>query len=416
MAVTVNTYKLFPFVLEQAKEGVLCVMVYKDVTGSITDADETGEIKHFIGTGIIRSQSPNKNTMIIESKTYTFNWDGTCLTSGFEDYKLMLGEISIVLSDSGNTSGTMRGTTRSVASDTGEIIETPTTFEEVQPVNVTALNARDNFAVQALRSMLAKVDDPSTLSNNEMNFYCKQAYQWAANMMTEAGLVRIKLDDETPDVTEQVEVQSLEGNTEKLLNNIVAALEKTDKEIDEGNKKVNAERITIPELNKFLEEYVNHTETPEQGDPVTTKYGLFDLVKAIKDINVNVSTDDLVAAIQNQGKDADHPIYISGGGFPSRDVLAAAFTETIIHDFLTFNAAGAVGYSTKNEVKKAILGYLNSYSTLSALSTAVLGELTANAIYNKIQSKVDDRIKAWLQAARVTVDGTTYSLTVNTPT
>ena len=131
MAATINTYNLFEFNYTKAKEGALCVMVYKDVTGSITDAEETGEIKHFIGTGIIRAKSPNNNLFIVNSVTYYFDQQGLCRSEGYFDYKLMLGEISIVLSDSGNTSGTMRGTTRSTDPGTGEIIETPTTFEEV---------------------------------------------------------------------------------------------------------------------------------------------------------------------------------------------------------------------------------------------------------------------------------------------
>jgi hypothetical protein len=56
------------------------------------------------------------------------------------------------------------------------------------------------------------------------------------------------------------------------------------------------------------------------------------------------------------------------------------------------------------EVKKAILGYLNAYADLAALSTA---------IYNSISSIIDNRIKAWLEAAK---DAEGRNLTVNTPT
>lgn len=420
MAATVTTYNLRDFSYTEAKEGALCVMVLNTVGSSITDAEYTGSGNPpFMGTGIIRSKSPNNNILIIESKTYTFNSEGRCITKNYTDYVLKLGIVGITLSEAGNEASTTRGTTISGGGESA-VEEQSITYEEAQPVSINTLNARDQFAVQALRGMLAKIEDPSTLSTNEMNMYCKRAYEWAANMMTEAGFTRIKIEDNTESVTEEVEVQSLQDNTEKLLNNLIIALERTDEKIIEGEgegaKTTYAERISIPSLITFLQNYTKHTKTSEED--TKTSVGLEDLIEAIKDISAGeggsttVDFTTLIEAINGKqttgtinigesglGRDTSHPIYISGGGFPSRAVLAAALPAASIHDLLTFNEAGAVGYSTKDETKKALLGFLNDYADLAALYTA-------------LQASIDTRIKAWLNATTIVADGSGWKLNV----
>lgn len=459
MAVT--TFKYRAFNETEAKDGTLCLMI-ADTYQSPEEQDgqteltwqtiATNQLKKEEGNWVLTS-TPNdklkgsgvcrveRNGLVFTSDTipYVFSDAGLPISDNASGWKLYLAKIMIAPQAVGNAIDVSykSSTTRSAAG-----IVTSYDFGTGSTVMVDQLNARDAFAMQALQGIMEHIDRPDAVSDNEINFYTTMAYKWAANMMMAAAQARSELKDkeeeggETPEVkdTEAVTVGALEGNTEKLLNNIVAALEKTD----EKDGDIYSERVSIPKLIKFLENYISHTEEPEEGseeEPVTTKYGLYDLIQAIKDISSGggeeFTGDVKVKEMPSQtisslptlsgsinlgntglGRDADHPIYMSGGGFPSRQVLASAFAEAAIHDFLTFNAAGAVGYSTKDEVKKAILGYLNSYTTLSALSTAVLGELTADAIYNKIQSKVDDRIKAWLQAAR---DAEGRPLTVNTP-
>lgn len=436
MAVT--KYNVYNFVHKKAEQGALVAMVKNTVTDGteVSTAPETGSIPTLIGTGIIRVKSPNNNQLIINSVTYTFDYEGRCSTEDYFDYKLMLAETQDKASVVGSVVETDGTTTITRGSDGSVHYDD----EDGKSVVVSTLEARDQFAMQALKTLMGRMEkDPSTISDNEMSFLCEQAYQWAANMMTQASKVRAAVTTEssggggdTGGTTRGVDVDSSEltDTSDKLLNNIVAALEKTDESEGTGENIKYSERVSIPKLINWLTAYSKHTPTSEQDTQTTV--GLDDLIKAIKAINVDMDTSALVTAINaththnigngGLGRDDTHPIYISGGGFPSRQVLPAAFvtegtdTTKVIYDFLTFNATGAVGYSTKDEVKKLILGYLNSYSTLSALSTAVLVELTADAIYNKIQSKVDDRIKTWLQAARVTISGTEYSLTVNTPT
>ena len=104
------------------------------------------------------------------------------------------------------------------------------------------------------------------------------------------------------------------------------------------------------------------------------------------------STGEVSIGNQGLGRDKDHPFYMTGGSFPTRQTLAASLASTAISDFLTFNNNGAVGYSTKAEVKKSILGWLEAYTDL-------------NAFYQDLQTKVtetvDTRVKAWLNATTI---------------
>ena len=431
-------YKVHDFVYKKAEQGALVAMVKSTVANDaeVSTATETGSTPTLIGTGIMRVKSPNSNLLIISSVTYTFNYEGKCITEDFFDYKLMLAETLDKASEVGSvveTDGTT-GITRGVD---GSVTYTE---EEGQSVVVSTLEARDQFAINALKTLMERYDkDPSTLSDNEMAFLCENAYQWAANMMTQASKVRATVTTETSGegggesgetggFTRGVSVDSSEltDTTDKLINNIVAALEKTDESEGTGENIKYSERVSIPKLIEWLNNYSKHT--PENEQDTKTTVGLEDLINAIKAIGseggeTTVDFTTLVTAINathtnnigngGLGRDAEHPIYMSGGGFPTKAALGAAFVAEsttaaqVLTDFLTFNNAGAVGYSTKAEVKKAVLGYLNSYATLDALGTA---------IYDSIKTTVDNRIKAWLEAARVTVSGTDYSITVNTPT
>ena len=86
-----------------------------------------------------------------------------------------------------------------------------------------------------------------------MSFYCNMAYRWAANMMNESAKTRAIYKDKTATTNlKEVAVGELTNNTEKLLNNIMVALKKTDAKITLNNKSQDAECITIPETNVLL--------------------------------------------------------------------------------------------------------------------------------------------------------------------
>ena len=391
-AVLSPKYKIEDFDYDEVKESKLCAVT-----------DSSGNL---IGTGIPKIKSSNSIVVTIDSVQYIFDSQGNptsknAITNG---YKINMAASQVKANTTGTVGATSAAFTRSVDAETGDVTYTPSEIlDKTYEITIDNLNARDQFALQALHTIMEKIPNPDELSKNEITHYCEASYLWASYMMVESSKARAVIEDaDTSDNTKTETVGYLESNTEKLLNNIVAAIERNDiKEVVNGSE-IYSDRIAIPKLMDFLDAYV------KDGN---TTLGLKDLIKAIKDSGGSGSGEVDIKTIPNinigntgLGRDADHPIFMSGGGFPSRQVLGSVFTEAIIHDFLTFNEAGAVGYSTKEEVKKSILGYLNAYADLAALSTA---------IYNSISSTIDNRIKAWLEAAK---DAEGRSLTVNTPT
>lgn len=523
-----TTYTWEPFELQKALFGALVGFKVND-KGEIVDGVEDFAYWDVSKCGkVVEDTSNNRISnykVTIEGTIYWINDRGKVIYS-LDDLHVGwdLYVVNAVLAYSEGTSQ-MRGTTRGGGGDE----------EETTMVTLSSLEPRDSFAIQILQGMLRESNHPESYDDANILASCGAAYRWAQGMMQASADYRKLAESgsgggETPaSETEAVTVDMTDVTTsEKLLNNIVAALQRTDEiagtktvpaywyksgeqnvegphtdaiaqtlphgegeaytnvaaaEADgwkwkaEGTATGYAEKITLNGvtmsglealikqlrgahtatsgegegattteefynetlfehyLREIINDYVKHT--PEEGESNTT-VGLDDLIKAVNGIaagqggstsidftslnntltnsigssrsittlpNVNIGNSGL-------GRDADHPIFMSGGGFPSRSVLAASLTETVIHDFLTFNAAGAVGYSTKEETKKAILGYLNSYATLSALSTAILGEITATAVYNKIESNIDTRIKAWLNATTIVADGSGWKLNV----
>ena len=391
-AVLSPKYKIEDFDYDEVKESKLCAVT-----------DSSGNL---IGTGIPKIKSSNSIVVTIDSVQYIFDSQGnpTSKNAITKGYKINMAASLVEANTTGTVGATSAAFTRSVDAETGDVTYTPSEIlDKTYEITIDNLNARDQFALQALHTIMEKIPNPDELSKDEITHYCEASYLWASYMMVESSKARAVIEDaDASDNTKTETVGYLESNTDKLLNNIVAAIERNDiKEVVNGSE-IYSDRIAIPKLMDFLDAYV------KDGN---TTLGLKDLIKAIKDSGGSGSGEVDIKTIPNinigntgLGRDADHPIFISGGGFPSRQVLGSVFTEAIIHDFLTFNEAGAVGYSTKEEVKKTILGYLNAYADLAALSTA---------IYNSISSTIDNRIKVWLEAAK---DAEDRNLTVNTPT
>ena len=385
-------YKIEDFDYDEVKENKLCAIT-----------DSSGNL---IGTGIPKIKSSNSIVVTIDSVQYIFDSQGnpTSKNAITKGYKIKMAASLVEANTTGTVGATSAAFTRSVDAETGDVTYTPSEIlDKTYEITIDNLNARDQFALQALHTIMEKIPNPDELSKDEITHYCEASYLWASYMMVESSKARAVIEDaDASDNTKTETVGYLESNTEKLLNNIVAAIERNDiKEVINGSE-IYSDRIAIPKLMDFLDAYV------KDGN---TTLGLKDLIKAIKNSGGSGSGEVDIKTIPNinigntgLGRDADHPIFMSGGGFPSRQVLGSVFTEAIIHDFLTFNEAGAVGYSTKEEVKKTILGYLNAYADLAALSTA---------IYNSISSTIDNRIKVWLEAAK---DAEDRSLTVNIPT
>lgn len=404
-----QTYILKPFEHSKASSGALCIMVKNDVSDKITNINSDGTANsNFMGAGIC-TQGNGGFTMMINGVVYQFNSKGEGLYPlSIRSWKLMLGEVETIINTSGNaaTSNTTTIVTRGQDGSTTTKVD----YSKTNDIIIDSLNARDEFAVNVLKQLLSSIPNPSAISNNEMNFFCNRAYQWAANMMEASANARGTFTQEASSTTgipsnittrADISSDSLSSNTEKLLNNIVSALERTDYAETISDKIVYSERVKVQfsELIDFLNTYVKgdtKTVTDSEGKPSTTTsvLGLKDIIAAIDRLSKS-SAGEVSIGNQGLGRDKDHPFYMTGGGFPTRQALAASLASTAISDFLTFNTDGAVGYSPKAEVKKSILGWLEEYADL-------------NAFYQDLQTKVtetvDTRVKAWLSATTVVSD------------
>lgn len=209
------TYNLRNFVAAKASSGALCVMTLKNYSsGTITSTDAA-----FGGAGICRLVAPKTYALTVSSVVYLFNEMGNSVDEDSENYKLHLGEIPQDLAGAG---GAVGSDVKTVVTRATDGTYTSDTIEQANTVLIESLNARDNFAINALRTIMMRADkDPATLSNNEMAYYCDVAYQWASNMMTAAAKVRATIEDESgPSVDEA----SLTSNTEKLLYDMSEAI------------------------------------------------------------------------------------------------------------------------------------------------------------------------------------------------
>ena len=221
-----------------------------------------------------------------------------------------------------------------------------------------------------------------------------------------------------------MDTSTLTSNTEKLLNNIVAALERTDyaestnvknSTTGETTQVVNyydRVKLQFSELMDFLNAYVkNDQEVLGLRDLLTAvntvgtnikSQDFTSLVNAIKAIKLEASSDINIGA-SGVGGSQDKPLYMSGGGFPTRASLAASLMAASINSFLTFNSSGAVAYSTLAEVRKAVLGWYNSYTDIASLYQALKAS---------VESTVDERVKSWLSATTIVKDGDGYKINV----
>lgn len=378
----------------QALEGVTLASI-KTIQEEGETTEELTSVENF------RQISADKYSAIVDGVSHYFDGKGNCIDDS------TVGNLTFV---EGNIQKSIDNAAES--GDSGG--------DEDKKATISSLNPRDYFAQEVMNGFMKNVDKPFSMSDADIYKYTTLAYKIAQSMINVSADNRStdpESEGEDPSAEVVIDKATLNGNTEKLLNNIVAALDKTNAEITVGTEAgLAAERITNPQINKLIEEYV-------AGATAGTKVGLNDLISAINNISVsggsatvNVDLSTLVTAINNMGstrtanignsglgRDENHPIYISGGGFPNKDSLAASIPANSISDFLTFNGLGAVGYSGRAAVKETILGYLNSYADIDALSSA---------IYTKIQGSIDTRIKSWLNATTIVADGTGWKLNV----
>lgn len=259
MAATTYTLRAFDYGL--AAKGKLCVVVNKSYSGTTIDNTNTA----FVKASVCTITDNNEVSIVIGSNNCLFDKYGISVSSFASNYKLLMGSAGIEVQQYGNAIKRAQlvktiKTTRGVET---KVLDYPVTegtkrassdIDDSEPeknVMVTALNARDNFALRALQCIIPSIPNIKDIGDDERDFYCKIAYQWAANMMDNAAQVRATFEDETTSSGSIEPITELESNTDKLLNNMLYTMENTQYKDSMTNDV--SERIINPTLNAKLD-------------------------------------------------------------------------------------------------------------------------------------------------------------------
>ena len=173
----------------------------KQIVAMVKPAQAQGEEDAVKAAGIIK-QTSNGYMMTVEKKenegtpqektvqeNYIFDAAGDPVSSNAINggYKLKMADTKATPVDStvANSAGVVYNRTVS-----GDGTVTYTEIEGENGIDIDTLNARDQFAIQILRSLLDKTKDPSKLSTTEVAYYCDTAYTWAGYMMKESSQAR----------------------------------------------------------------------------------------------------------------------------------------------------------------------------------------------------------------------------------
>ena len=333
------------FTVSKALKGITLASV-KQIVEEGETRDELLSVENF------RQISSDKFSAVVDGVEHFFNNAGKCV-----DAPDTVGDLAFVSSDIQKST---QNTADADNTGTSETLKTTATISSLSP--------RDYFAQEIMNAFMKGINNPFSLSDADIYKYTTLSYKIAQSMINVAAFNR-KGDPQSSSVDPSAEVvidkATLNGNTEKLLNNIVAALDKTNGSVEvpgENNTPVSvpAERLTIPELNKLI------------GDLKTLQENY------VKDGNSTVGLKDLISIL-----------------------------STTLTSLKTITSIGSINSLPDIE------GNINS--SVSGTITAILsrGSSSSNPLYVSIPSTLmDTRIKAWLNATTIVADGTGWKLNV----
>lgn len=284
MAVSFNITKITNSVLgEKAATGNLCVLTLNSFAPEAPYRIEPSS-EACKGTGLCVYKAPNTLFFNSGGVTYEFYKNGTPANAAAQGTQygpatpyalwLVTSVTGMDTTSSGSSTNSSSTAQETVAPD-GSI--TPSTAgSALGRIFIDSLNARDEFAVQALRELMSHVDNPDSFNKDQQKAYCLKAYEWAECMMRAAADARSKIESAEQESVPAVAVGNLTDNKEKLLNNIIAALERTDIPDYAGMGtwqiviETTVEEVTTVELRKVSAPYTDAGAKIATGDPNAT--------------------------------------------------------------------------------------------------------------------------------------------------
>lgn len=170
--------------------------------------------------------------VIIDGMTLWINNFGNVVKTIPDSEKVGM-TVRMVSCEMKTTYGTQQGITRGLS----EGSESVATLSSMEP--------RDQFALSAMQAIMRTIPEPQSLDDANILFMCRASYRWAQGMMIASADARAERkkstkdeegDEESKTGTTRSEVDTSSGtDTEKLLSNLVSAIDDLTKQTKENN-------------------------------------------------------------------------------------------------------------------------------------------------------------------------------------
>lgn len=215
MAETAQFY-IKPFNLSRALSGI--PVTFENISGDTPVVN----FDIFSKTGLLMKVDRASYEVTINSITYKINPEGQTINSG---QQLNLVEAAMA---------TTYGTSQSMTRGAGDGL--------VDPGNVSNLEPRDEFALAALQTMMGNIAHAESVNDSTILLCARAAYRWAQGMMIAAADAHAGSSSDGGG-SSSVDVDVTGGtNSEKLLNNIVASLDKMTEKLGDLGGTIEAKR------------------------------------------------------------------------------------------------------------------------------------------------------------------------------
>lgn len=260
-------------------------------------------------------------------KRYDFMPSGKCFDND-SDHQLYFAETTITTKQDSKNDSMTRSDSSSGSTET---------------VTLSSLKPRDYFAQEALNAILKNMENPLELQDYDINLITELSYKIAQSMITASAAMRAadeKADSGSSSNTDKntatrMDTGTLTTNTEKLLNNLIYALERTDiatttgtgdsatttysesvtlkdyantlKEVTENAKQVKSNRITLLDYDSTLK-----SVTEDSKSVKSNRVTIMDMDKVLTHLG-NIDTRLLAIQTALEKNNTQNASYFGGG-------------------------------------------------------------------------------------------------------
>lgn len=312
MALTI-TYKITPFNLTKALQGTPVTLAAE--TSGTTDFDVKTQ------AGILTTTAVNGRYLItVNNVLYEVNAYGESMNVS---PSVQFHMVESTLPTSYGTSQTM---TRGVSTDESDVAD------------LSSMEPRDQFAIHAMNAMIRNIEHPENANDATIMLYSKAAYRWAQGMMIASADARTAAKKDEggggggeEETTRGVAVDITSASvSEKLLNNIVASLDKLAQQI---NTSMTDSKTQSTTNTTALKNAIGDVKTALTASQTQSTTDMATLKNAINEVKTALAGTLKIDNPTNDKFDVEG----GGGGGSSLNRGDVNDTAQAITDFLVYN-------------------------------------------------------------------------------